>query len=107
MATHTEKKSSKSIQVWLLTRLVRGYQLTISALAGRNCRHLPTCSAYSIEALERFGAWRGLWLSLARFVRCHPLGSSGYDPVPERLEDHGLRFWRYGVWRIENDKGRE
>lgn len=79
--------------------LIRIYQLTLSAFLGRNCRHLPTCSDYAKQAIERFGAWRGFWLGLSRIARCSPLGTDGYDPVPEDLPDHGWRFWRYGRWR--------
>ncbi len=61
---------------------VRGYQLMISPLLPPSCRYLPTCSAYAIEAIERHGALRGLWLALRRLARCHPWGGSGYDPVP-------------------------
>ena len=61
---------------------IRGYQLVLSPLIGPNCRHLPTCSEYALEALDRHGPWRGTWLSLRRLARCHPLGTSGFDPVP-------------------------
>lgn len=47
-----------------------------------NCRFIPTCSNYAKEAIERYGAFRGSILALKRVLRCHPLGSSGYDPVP-------------------------
>lgn len=66
----------------LLARLVRGYRLLISPLLGPRCRHFPTCSEYCLEALARHGAWRGGWLTLRRLARCHPWGTSGYDPVP-------------------------
>jgi putative membrane protein insertion efficiency factor len=79
--------------------LIKGYQYTLSALAGRTCRHLPTCSDYCVEAVRRFGVWRGGWLGVSRIWRCNPWGSHGFDPVPDRLEDHGWRFWRYGQWR--------
>ena len=99
LASRMTDERKKSLMVRALTGLVRVYQLTFSAILGRNCRHLPTCSSYSIEAFERFGAWRGLWLTIARIVRCNPLGSQGYDPVPDDIGEHGWRFWRYGVWR--------
>jgi len=70
----------------LLRVLVRGYQLGVSPLLGPRCRHLPTCSDYALEALAAHGPWRGAWLAARRIARCHPFGSSGYDPVPER--DH-------------------
>jgi putative membrane protein insertion efficiency factor len=67
---------------WLLTRLIRFYQLFISPILGNNCRYLPTCSAYTMEAIKKWGAWRGLWLGIKRLGRCHPWGGDGYDPVP-------------------------
>ena len=66
--------------------LVRAYQLLISPWLGRPCRHAPSCSAYAIEALRRFGALRGGWLTAKRLARCHPWGTSGYDPVPATLK---------------------
>ena len=95
-----------SLSARILIRLVRGYQLTFSAVFGRTCRHLPTCSSYTTQAISRFGAWRGSWLGLARILRCNPWGSEGYDPVPETLEDQGWRVWRYGNWRLKNKKAR-
>ncbi len=84
----------------IMVKVVRGYQLTFSAIFGRSCRHLPTCSNYTIEAILKFGAWKGFWLGLARIARCNPWGSQGYDPLPEQIKDHGWRFWRYGIWRL-------
>lgn len=66
----------------LLILLVRAYQILLSPLLGANCRFHPTCSAYSIEAMQKHGAARGGWLALKRIFRCHPWGGSGYDPVP-------------------------
>lgn len=66
----------------LLRGLVRVYQLTLSSVLGRQCRFLPTCSHYAMEAIERHGAAKGGWLALRRFVRCHPFATAGYDPVP-------------------------
>lgn len=65
-----------------LLGLIRLYQLTLSPWLGRTCRYEPTCSAYAIEAIERFGVRRGVWLAVKRLGRCHPWGRSGYDPVP-------------------------
>jgi hypothetical protein len=66
----------------LALRLLRLYQAAVSPVFRGSCRHLPSCSEYAREAVERHGAARGLWLALRRLMRCHPLGSSGYDPVP-------------------------
>ncbi|MEO8223380.1 MAG: membrane protein insertion efficiency factor YidD [Gammaproteobacteria bacterium] len=66
----------------LAVLLIRGYQRALSPWLGLSCRYLPTCSAYSIEAIERFGLPRGSWLGLRRIGRCHPWGGAGADPVP-------------------------
>ncbi len=68
---------------WCLKGLIKAYQWTLSPWVGRGCRYIPTCSNYGLEAIERFGAVKGSYLTLLRLLRCHPLGSSGYDPVPE------------------------
>jgi len=75
----------------LLVALVRVYQWLISPLLGPSCRHLPTCSEYAVEAFEVHGPLRGLWLSLWRFLRCNPWGTSGYDPVPQRVRREARR----------------
>lgn len=51
-----------------------------------NCRYIPTCSNYTIEAIERYGTFKGLVMGIKRILRCNPLGSSGYDPVPIKEE---------------------
>ena len=66
-----------------LLGLIRLYQLTLSPWLGNPCRYEPTCSHYAAEAIERFGAGRGVWLAAKRLGRCHPWGRSGYDPVPD------------------------
>ncbi len=74
--------------VLLLRFLIRGYQLLVSPVLsflggpGSGCRFQPTCSVYFLEALERFGFFRGTWLGLRRLGRCHPWGGQGPDPVP-------------------------
>lgn len=66
----------------LLRGVVRAYQLVLSPLLGRQCRFLPTCSHYAMEALERHGGVKGGWLAFRRILRCHPFAAAGYDPVP-------------------------
>lgn len=66
----------------LLKSLVHAYRWLISPLLGPSCRFYPSCSAYALEALERFGALKGSWLSIRRIGRCHPWHPGGYDPVP-------------------------
>ena len=62
--------------------LVRLYQALISPLTPASCRFTPTCSSYTIEALEKHGLFKGGWLAVKRISSCHPWGKSGYDPVP-------------------------
>ena len=66
----------------VLRLLIRAYQLVLSPLLGPACRYEPTCSRYAAQAIERHGPLRGSALALRRIGRCHPLGESGYDPVP-------------------------
>ncbi len=81
--------------------LVKTYRYTLSPLIGYRCRHLPTCSDYADEALDRFGLWAGGWMTLARLLRCHPWGTSGLDFVAEALPTHANWYlpWRYARWR--------
>ena len=67
----------------LLILPIRFYQRCISPLTPPACRYTPTCSQYMLEAIERHGALKGLYLGTRRILRCHPWGGSGYDPVPE------------------------
>ncbi|WP_338294769.1 membrane protein insertion efficiency factor YidD [Planctobacterium marinum] len=66
--------------------LVKLYQRFISPLLGGNCRFHPTCSQYSIMAIEHFGVVKGLWLTIRRIIRCHPLNPGGYDPIPQKTK---------------------
>ena len=68
---------------WMLIAAIKLYQVTLSPWLGKQCRYIPTCSAYAEEALRRFGVRRGVALAIRRIGRCHPWGGSGYDPVPE------------------------
>jgi hypothetical protein len=70
------------VPVRTLLLALRAYKLLLSPLFAGSCRYLPSCSDYMAEAVRRHGAARGFWLGLKRLARCHPLGSSGYDPVP-------------------------
>ena len=65
-----------------LILVARGWQLGPSRMLPPSCRFKPSCSAYAITALRRYGALRGSWLAARRLARCHPWGGSGYDPVP-------------------------
>ena len=62
--------------------LILFYRKCISPLKPPTCRFTPTCSQYALEAFRKYGPIKGFWLSLKRILRCHPLGGSGYDPVP-------------------------
>lgn len=66
----------------LLIGLIRLYQITLSPWLGGACRYTPTCSNYGIQALEKYGAFKGSWLTIKRVLSCNPWGGSGYDPVP-------------------------
>jgi putative membrane protein insertion efficiency factor len=76
----------KMLAEWLalpLILLVRLYQWVISPLLPGVCRYTPSCSAYGLQALRSHGAFRGGWLTLKRFLSCHPWGGHGHDPVPD------------------------
>jgi uncharacterized protein len=71
----------KLIQL-LFVGLIRFYQLAISPLMHSSCRYTPTCSQYSLEAIQKYGALKGGWMAFRRILRCNPWGGHGYDPVP-------------------------
>lgn len=69
---------------FILILPIRFYQYAISPMLGANCRYSPTCSAYTVEAIQEWGPLKGLWMGIKRFSSCHPWGGHGYDPVPKK-----------------------
>ena len=67
---------------WIFILLVKFYQLSISPLLPGSCRYTPTCSTYSIQALKKYGPFKGLYLSIKRILSCNPWGGHGHDPLP-------------------------
>jgi putative membrane protein insertion efficiency factor len=76
----TVGKGFSAVLIWP----VKFYQLAISPLLPMSCRHVPSCSQYTIEALKVHGPLKGLYLGIHRILRCNPWGTSGYDPVPPK-----------------------
>ncbi len=76
----------KSILSYIVLLPIRLYQLLISPLFPPTCRHEPTCSSYTIEAVKIWGPFKGIWLGMKRLSTCHPWGDSGYDPVPKKCK---------------------
>jgi putative membrane protein insertion efficiency factor len=70
----------------ILLGIIRLYRLTFSRVLPPSCRFEPSCSEYGYEAIARYGALRGGWLTLKRLARCHPFNPGGYDPVPDLKE---------------------
>ena len=71
-------------------KIIKGYKFFISPLFGNSCRYFPTCSEYSIEAIENYGFFKGLFISLKRIFSCHPIkflgGGEGFDPIKKNLK---------------------
>ena len=74
------RRGTRAVAAAAMIAAVRLYQLTLSPFLGRFCRFQPTCSQYFIEAVRKYGPWRGAAKGLWRIMRCHPFGGSGYDP---------------------------
>ncbi len=75
------KKISKGIS-FLLIGLIKFYKVAISPYKRSRCRYIPTCSSYAIEAIQKYGPVKGMYLGAKRIARCNPLHEGGYDPVP-------------------------
>ena len=78
-----ELKTKNPISL-LLILLVKIYQWILSPIIPNSCRHDPTCSVYTTQAIQEWGPIKGLWLGLKRISKCHPWGSHGHDPVPKK-----------------------
>jgi|TARA_B100000242_G_C42663282_1_gene311269 putative membrane protein insertion efficiency factor len=75
-----------NIITYILIKFIKSYQFLLSPLLGQSCRHYPTCSDYSIEALKTYGFFKGLFLSIKRILSCHPWGQGGFDPVKKEMK---------------------
>ena len=79
-----------NILTYFLIKLIKSYKFLISPLLGNNCRYLPTCSEYSIDAIKTYGPIKGLFLGLKRIFSCHPIkflgGGEGFDPVDKKMK---------------------
>ena len=79
-----------NILTLILIKLIKAYKFLISPLLGKSCRYLPTCSEYSIEALETYGLIKGIFMSTKRILSCHPIkflgGGEGFDPVKRKMK---------------------
>lgn len=71
---------------YFLIGLIKIYQI-IPSPTHKMCRHIPTCSQYTMEAIIKYGSLKGCWLGFKRIIKCNPWGTSGYDPVPELRKD--------------------
>jgi len=76
----------KKILAFPVILLIRFYQVAISPFTPATCRYQPTCSSYSITAIQKHGIINGGWLAIKRISSCHPWGGSGFDPVPEKIK---------------------
>ncbi|MCX6156122.1 MAG: membrane protein insertion efficiency factor YidD [Candidatus Kapabacteria bacterium] len=70
------------VLIFCAVLLIKFYRLLISPLFPNSCRFYPTCSEYAIQAIEKYGIFKGIWLGTKRILRCHPLHPGGFDPVP-------------------------
>jgi putative membrane protein insertion efficiency factor len=87
-ATEGTARRLGQVLAWPLIAVIRLYQAVVSPLRPPTCRYYPSCSAYAVTALQRFGPIKGSWLSARRLLRCHPWTPGGVDHVPERATTH-------------------
>ena len=71
---------------YFFVKIIRLYQVVFSPFLGANCRYQPTCSQYMIDAINEWGALKGIMLGIKRIAKCHPLGSKGFDPIPKKVK---------------------
>ena len=76
-----------NILTYILINFIKACQFLLSPLLGQSCRHYPTCSNYSIEALKTYGLFKGMFLSIKRIFSCHPWAVGGYDPIKKTNKD--------------------
>jgi len=86
------RKLIDKISTFLFILPIRIYQIFISPMFPSTCRHIPTCSEYAVQAIKIHGIFYGTWLAIKRLSRCHPWGTSGYDPVPPKREKKKKRI---------------
>jgi uncharacterized protein len=77
----------KQLPKFVVLQVLRTYKFIVSPVLPAACRYVPTCSEYAVEAVERYGAFRGGWMAVRRLLRCHPLAGSGYDPVVKQRSE--------------------
>jgi len=82
---------SNSPSVIIMMVMIRAYQLVISPIIGSACRFEPSCSNYAMQAIERYGAFKGGMMSVKRLLRCHPWCPGGYDPVPPKSDSVNMQ----------------
>ncbi len=82
-STLPSRPRNRTVAALVLLVVLSLYRRLVSPLLGSHCRFAPSCSAYAVTAIDRFGAWRGSWLAVRRLARCHPFHAGGYDPVAE------------------------
>lgn len=94
----------RKIAVFPFVALIKFYKAAISPLLPSACRFVPTCSQYGLESFQKHGPIKGFYLTARRLLRCHPLGGSGYDPVPETFT-YGDMFRKRENWSCPENNG--